>query len=131
MKIKTNSAIQTAFCLLFSILLCSVGYSQATAKALTKIYLQGAVGGASHSGFVSELSVQGVIKNNWVATLSYHKIEMEPKNLPKDFDPGVIIFLIPIPGETPSVDMSLISLTMGKYFKSGKNTWFTAEGGLS
>jgi len=132
MKIKTNSAIQTTFCLLLSILLCSVSYSQATGKALTKIYLQGAIGGASHSGFVSELSVQGVIKNNWVATLSYHNIDMEPKNTPDDFDPGMaIVLFIPIPGEKPSVDMNLISLTMGKYFKGGRNTWFTAEGGLS
>ena len=116
MKIKTDSLIQTAFCLLFSILLCSLSYSQATGNALTKIYLQGAVGGASSSGFVSELSVQGVIKNNWVATLSYHNLDMEPKNTPDDFDPGMaIVFFIPIPGETPNVDMNLISLTMGKY----------------
>src|SRR5215213_6789673 len=101
MKIKTDNAI-TTLCLLFSILLSSVSYSQATGKELTKIYLQGAVGGASHSGFVSELSVQGVIKNNWVASLSYHNIDMEPKNLPDDFEPGMAIaFLIPIPGEKP------------------------------
>jgi hypothetical protein len=132
MKIKTNSVVQTTFCLIFSILLYSVGHSQAAGKELTKIYLQGAVGGASHSGFLSELSVQGVIKNNWVATLSYHNIDMEPKNLPKDYDPGeVIIILIPIPGETPSVDMRVISLTMGKFFKGGRNTWFTTEAGLS
>ena len=132
MKIKTDSSIRTAFCLLLSIFLSSVVYSQSKDKALSKIYLQGAVGGASHSGFVSELSVQGVIKNNWVATLSYHNIDMEPKNTPDDFDPGMaIVLLIPIPGEKPNVDMNLISLTVGKYFKGGRNTWFTAEGGLS
>ena len=132
MKIKTNSATQSMLCLLLSLLLCSVSYSQATGKALTKIYLQGAIGGASHSGFVSELSAQGVIKNNWVATLSYHNLDMEPKNTPDNFDPGMaIVFFIPIPGETPNVDMNLISLTIGKYFKGGRNTWFTTEAGLS
>ena len=132
MKIKTNNAIHTTFCLLLSLLLCSLSYSQATGKALTKIYLQSGVGGASHSGFVSEVSVQGVIKNNWVATLSYHNIDMEPKNLPSNFDAGMSMFFsIPIPGEKPNVDMHLISLTMGKYFKSGRNTWFTTEAGLS
>ena len=132
MKIKTNSSSQITFCLLLSILLCSIGYSQPKSKALNKIYLQAAAGGASRSGFVSELGVQSVFKNKWVATISYHNIDMEPKNLPKDFDPGYLIVLfIPIPGETPSVDMNLISLTMGRYFKGGRNTWFTTEAGLS
>jgi hypothetical protein len=132
MKIKTNRLIQTTFCLFVSILLCYIGNAQLKDKALNKIYLQSGTGGASNSGFVSELGIQSVFKNKWIATLSYHNIDMEPKNLPKDYDPGeVVIILIPIPGETPGVDMRVISLTMGKFFKGRRNTWFTTEAGLS
>src|SRR5687768_18546398 len=122
MKIKTDSSSQATLCFLFSILLCAVGYSQPKSKALNKIYLQAAAGGASRSGFVGELAIQTVFRNKWVATISYHNIDMEPKNLPEDFDPGnIIIFLIPIPGETPSVDMNLVALRWADILKEERS----------
>lgn len=128
---KTKNLIQTSL-IIFTCLLSSLVYAQAKPALLNKIYFQGAAGGNSHKGIASEIGIQAVLKNNWIATLSYNSIDMRPKNLPGDFDPGATILLfIPIEGETPSVDMKLFGLTIGKYYKGGRNTWYTTEAGLS
>jgi hypothetical protein len=110
----------------------SSAFSQSNTTALSKLYLQTEIGAASRKGDAGEIGLRGVIKNNWVAGVSYHSINMDPKNKPEDYDPGyAIIFFIPIDGTTPSVDMKLVSFTLGKYHKAGRDTWFTTEAGLS
>ena len=47
------------------------------------------------------------------------------------YEPGVIYFPIPFPDEFPHNDLTIYSLTLGKYFETGRKTWFTMEGGLS
>jgi hypothetical protein len=132
MIIKTKNLIQETSLLIFTCVLCTVVYGQAKPTVLSKIYFQGAVGASSRNGMASEIGIQAVLKNNWITTVSYNGIDMRPKNLPGDFDPGAtIILFIPIEGKTPSVDMKLLSLTVGKYYKGGRNTWYTTEAGLS
>ena len=87
---------------------------------------------ASYNGSFGEIGIQALLKHNWVATFSFHGFDMDPKNLPSDYDPGYGYFLfLPLAGDKPNVDLKLYSLTTGKYFKTGRNTWFTTEAGLS
>ena len=112
--------------------IATISFCQKKETPIQKIYLQSGTGLSSHNGIPVEFGIQAVIKNNWTATLSYTNINMDPKNLPKDYDPGGTFFLfIPIAGETPSVDLKLISFTVGKYFPTGGKTWVTTEAGLS
>ncbi|TMI84265.1 MAG: hypothetical protein E6H10_06195 [Bacteroidetes bacterium] len=103
-----------------------------TAMQLTKIYLEGGIGPGTFKGFNSEVGLKAIFKNKWSMTLSLNGIqEMTPKNEPSDYKPetGYVLF-IPYTGEE-TVDMSIVSLTAGRYFSVGKNIWATAEGGLS
>lgn len=119
--------------LIFGILLCASGLNlmAQTAKPLSKIYLQAGAGGGTHNSSDFDLGLKAVLNNKWSMTLSYKGLEMRPKNLPSDYQPetGYVLF-IPYTYEATS-DMSLVSLTAGKYFKLGTNFWATTEGGLS
>jgi hypothetical protein len=132
MTIKIKTFIQATLLLIFIFVCSSIAFSQSKNTSPGKIYLQGAVGAASNKGFFSDLGVQAILKNKWVTTLSYHSIDMEPKNLPGDYNPGyTMIIFIPIPNKTPSSDLKVLSFTAGKYYKTGRKTWFTTEAGLS
>ena len=101
-------------------------------KHQKKIYLQAGLGATGHNGVFTDIGVQAVLKNNWTTSLSYNSIDMDPKNIPSDYDPGyTIVLFIPIENKTPSIDMKVLSFMVGKYYKGGRNTWFTTEGGLS
>jgi hypothetical protein len=114
-------------------------FSQSTAqtgKIITKCYGQLSAGGGSFNNFYSDLSLETVFKNKWSVSLMYQDLEMEPNNVPGDYIPatgeGLFLF-IPYSYTTPvdNVNMHLISVTGGRYFKLGRNTWATTEGGLS
>jgi hypothetical protein len=100
-------------------------------KSINKFYLQGSAGGGIHESASYDLGIQSIIKNKWSATLSYQELSMTPKNLPADYqaETGYVLF-IPYT-YTPDTKMSLLSLTAGRYFKLGRNTWATTEAGLS
>ena len=105
--------------------------AQTNKNSLTKFYLQGAAGASSKSGSFTELSLQGVVRNKWSFTLSYHDLTMQPKNQPSDYQPETgVVFLIPYTNNI-KVNMKLFSFTAGKYFSLGRNTWLTTEAGLS
>ncbi len=105
--------------------------AQTNENPLTKFYLQGAGGASSRSGSYSELSLQGVVHNKWSFTLSYHDLIMKPKNLPSDYQPETgVVFFIPYT-DNVEVNMKLFSVTAGKYFPLGRNSWFTTEAGFS
>jgi hypothetical protein len=128
---KTKSLIQATL-LTFTFLSSIMVRAQVKPALLNKIYFQAAAGASSRNGIAREIGIQAVLKNNWTTTLSYNSIDMRPKNLPGDFDPGAtIILFIPIEEETPSVDMKLFTLAIGKYYKGGRNTWITTEAGIS
>ena len=100
-------------------------------KTMSKFYFQGGVGGGTHESATYDLSIQAIIKNKWSATLSYQGLSMTPKNQPADYqaETGYVLF-IPYSYEVEA-EMSLLSLTAGRYFKMGRNTWATTEAGLS
>jgi hypothetical protein len=132
MQIKTKSFIQAVSLLILCFVFCPAAFSQSNNTPLSKIYFQAGAGATSKKGIFSDLGVQAVLKNNWITTVSYQSVDMEPKNIPADYDPGTtIILFIPIEQETPSANMKILSFTLGKYIKGGKNTWFTTEAGLS
>ena len=75
------------------------------------------------------MGLQAVIKNKWVATFSYQNIEVEPKNLPKDYKQG---FTFPFFYDVfPATNLDVFSVTGGRFFEMGRTTWFTLEGGVS
>jgi hypothetical protein len=117
-----------------------ISFMPATAqqeKTITKFYLQGALGGGSFNSLSSDVSLQTILKNKWSASLSYQTLEeMKPNNIPKDYIPGTghgEFLFIPYSytGTVDNVNMKLVSLTGGRYFKLGRNTWATTEAGLS
>lgn len=119
--------------LIFGILLCASALSLTaqTTKPISKFYLQSGAGGGTYNSNDFDLGLKAVLHNKWSMTLSYKALEMRPKNLPSDYKPETgYIFFIPYTYEV-TTDMSLVSLTAGKYFKLGKNFWATTEGGLS
>jgi hypothetical protein len=119
-------------CFIFFLLNCFIAATaQSNKNPVTKIYLQGTAGSSSRSGDYGELSLQGVVKNKWSFTLSYHDLKMKPKNLPSDYqaETGVVLF-IPYT-DNVKVNMKLFSITAGKYFKLGRNSWLTTEAGFS
>lgn len=99
---------------------------------IPKFYVDGGIGGASHNGVFATLGGTAVLKNNWLASISYYNLDMNPKNLPSDYQQGqTIIIIFPFPDEMPSVKMSVVNFTGGKLFPLGRKTWITAEAGLS
>jgi len=119
---------------LFSAMLIVINLSsfgQTKETTINKIYLQLGTGACSYKGFSGEVGIQAVFKNNWIGSFSYNSLTMDPKNIPSDYRPGyTILLLIPIENST-TIAMDVYSLTTGKYFKTGRNTWFSTEAGLS
>ena len=120
------------YCFLFFLFNCFfTANAQTNKNPLTKFYLQGAAGASTRSGGNTELSLQGVVHKKWSFTLSYHYLNMQPKNLPADYqaETGVVLF-IPYT-DNVEVNMKLFSVTAGKYFPLGRNSWVTTEAGIS
>jgi hypothetical protein len=100
-------------------------------KPVSRIYLEGGAGGGTFNSINADLGLKMIFKNKWSMNLSYKTMEMDPKNLPSDYQPETgYILLIPYTYTVQS-QMDIISLTAGKHFVLGRNTWSTVEGGLS
>ncbi len=111
---------------------CFDANSQKKDSTLRKMYFQSAAGISSNNGAPYEFGVQAILKNNWVASVSYHGIQMDPKNLPSDYAQATVgIFPIFFPVDYPYTEMKIFSVTGGKCFEVGRKVWFTVEGGLS
>jgi hypothetical protein len=112
-------------------LMLAIGFAGASFSqketAIKKIYLQLSAGPGTYNGIVQGVDVQAVLKHNWTTTFSYTYLEMNPKNLPSDYD-GSFLWIF---NYTPDVQMNLYSLTAGKCFQAGRKIWFTTEAGLS
>ena len=119
--------------LLIFLFVCNLkSKGQVTEKPLTKLYLEFAAGPTTDNGTFGGLGLQGILKNNWVATVSYQHLDINPKNLPSDYEQGyTLILILPLPDEMPNENMNIISFTGGKRFGSGRKTWFTTEAGIS
>ena len=101
-------------------------------SATKKFYLQAGTGISTAGGVSFDFGIQTVLKNNWTVSASYKRVEMKAKNLPGNYERGyAFLIFFPVYDEWPLNKMNTINFTLGKYFETGKKTWFTAEGGLS
>jgi hypothetical protein len=119
---------------LFSAMLIVINLSafgQTKETTINKMYLQLGTGASSYKGISGEVAIQAVFKNNWISSFSYNSLTMDPKNVPSDYRPGYTTVLFISYDNSPTVTMDVYSLTTGKYFKTGRNTWFSTEAGLS
>ena len=111
---------------------CQQKSVEAKQKSIKKFYLQLGTAATGSNGTTIDIGVQAIIKNKWTAAISYQLIQIDPKNLPGNYERGVTYLLFfPVYDDMPSNDMGVFSLTLGKYFKAGRKTWFTTEAGLS
>jgi hypothetical protein len=108
-----------------------ISFGQTKEKAVNKIYMQLGLGGCGYKGFSGDIGVQAAFRNNWIASFSSQTLEMDAKNKPADYRPGITTVFFLSVEDNPTIAMNLYSLTAGKYFKTGRNTWFSTEGGLS
>ncbi|MEO5946315.1 MAG: hypothetical protein ABIP79_05825 [Chitinophagaceae bacterium] len=101
------------------------------AKAISKMYLQMGAGVGTFSSIEGGVAATAIIKNKTSISLSYHHLDMTPKNQPSDYqaETGYVLF-IPYTYQATSI-MDIVSVTAGKYYRIGKNIWGTSEGGLS
>ena len=107
---------------------CQQASNEVKQSAIKKFYLQGGAGMTSSRGASIDFGLQAILKSNWTVGISYKLIEIEPKNLPNDYEPAFyFLFTDPL----PTNDMKVFNLTVGKYFETGRKTWFTTEAGLS
>jgi hypothetical protein len=95
---------------------------------ITKFYVDGGAGPASHSGGFVTLGGTAVLQHNWLVSISYYNVDMYPKNLPSNYEPGYVLFF---EDAMPSVKMTVVNFTGGRLFPLGRKTWITAEAGLS
>ena len=101
-------------------------------SSIKKFYLQAGAGPTSSNGASLDFGLQAILKSNWTVGISYKHLEMDPKNLPANYEPDVtFLIFIPVYDDMPSDDLGVFSLTAGKYFETGRKTWFSAEAGLS
>lgn len=128
-KTLKKISFQLIFTFILSAFIFPVFAQQST--AISKTYLQLGAGGGTFSSTEEGLTLTGIIKNKMSISLSYHHLEMTPKNEPSDYkaETGYILF-IPYTHKATST-MNIVSLTAGKYYKIGKNIWGTTEGGIS
>jgi hypothetical protein len=106
----------------------TIVFAQNDEQTLRKFYGEIGSGPSTDNGAFFEVGVTALFKKNWTASLSYQNFEMNPKNLPSDYERG---YLLVFPDVMPAVNMSSINLTMGKYFSLGRKTWITTEAGLA
>lgn len=121
--------LQTVFCL--AIFICAAFTIVKAQNPPSKLYLQGGAGGGSYQSSNFDIGLKAVFNKKWSMTLAYKGLEMTPKNQPSDYEPetGYVLFL-PFTYEV-TTDMSIVSVTGGRYFSTGRNTWVTTEAGLS
>jgi hypothetical protein len=108
-------------------------FAQTKETPFKKFYMDLGTGLASHNGVLApDFAATAVLKNNWMASLSYSSLDMDPKNLPSDYEAGfTVLIFFPIPDEMPSVKMHLFNFNAGKFFPLGRRTWITTQAGLS
>ncbi len=115
-----------------TIIFCQQTNDEIKTSSTKKFYLQAGAGVATAGGVSYDFGIQAVLKSDWTVSASYKRVEMKAKNLPNDYERGVVyLLLFPIYDEWPLNKMNVFNFTLGKYIETGKKTWITAEGGLS
>lgn len=124
-----RSSLTYAAPFILCLLIISLGtHAQTKETSLRKLYAYGGAGAATRQGYSASTGVQAVWKGDWTTTLSYHHVSMNPKNLPDDYEPGHIFL---IPDGYPESIVGMYSLSVGKYFTTGRKSWLITEVGVS
>ena len=119
------------FLLIASVVTISL-FAQSDASTFKKFYADGGGGISSYQGGFGTFGVTAVLKNDWMASISSYSFDINPKNLPSNYETGYTLLLIfPIPDAMPSQKLKLFNVSAGKLFQSGRKTWFSTEAGLS
>lgn len=120
----------SSFLFLWVLSLTTLG--QTKKVSLQNWYLEAGGGATNHSGALGAVGLRTILSNNWTFGLAYDNSSMDPKNLPADYRPGVILLLLlPISEGNPSVDLNTFSVTAGRHFPAGPRVWLTTDAGLS
>ena len=107
-------------------------FAQTNPAGLKKFYIDCGTGPVTHNGSLASIGARAVLKNNWTASVSFYSFNMDPKNLPSNYQQGYTLLLIfPVMDPMPSVKMNAINFTGGRFFQLGRKTWVTTEAGLS
>lgn len=114
--------------LAITFLLSQIIWAQPNDKLVEKFYFSAATGGSSDNGVTAGITATVIFKNNWTVGVGYQYMEVSPKNIPADYEPGYVFF-IPIP--MPVIKMNTVNVTAGKLLPVSTKTWFTTEGGVS
>jgi len=128
-----KKTITSILLLLFATtIFCQQTNDEIKTSSTKKFYLQAGAGVATSGGASYDFGIQAVLKSDWTVSASYKRVEMKAKNLPSDYERGVVyLIFFPIYDDWPLNKMNVFNFTLGKYIETGKKTWFTAEGGLS
>jgi hypothetical protein len=78
-------------------------FSQREDRLIRKLYVQLAGGSTNHDGSSREVGLQAILKKNWMVTASRHDMEIEPKNVPADYQPGFLLPFVIV--ESPLMQM--------------------------
>ena len=114
------------------VLTATVLEAQTKKNSLTKFYLETGGGPTSHKGIFAAFGVNAILNNKWIVSAAHYNLNMNPKNLPSDYQRGLTILLVlPFPDEMPSVKMNMINITAGRFFQTGRKSWWITEAGLS
>lgn len=101
--------------------------------ALLKYYLDAGLGITNRHGVMANLGVNGVFKNNWTGSVSFHFAAPRDKNMPSDFKPGLDVIAAVLTGaatkDYPENKLNIFSLTGGKLIPFNEKLWITLEGG--
>ena len=133
---RTKKNLLISLPLLIVFLISSITSTAQNEKTITKFYLQAAAGGGTFNNNYSDLNLQAIVKNKWSLSLSYQTLDMKPNNIPSDYKPATgegffLFFPYSYTSKVDNISMNLVSLTGGRYFKLGRNTWATTEAGVS
>jgi hypothetical protein len=114
--------------LMLLIAACQTAFAQSPDPYAKKLYGELGIGAASYDAFAVSLGGRTILPSRWTFALSYHYAELDPKNLPADYQPANFIF---VSEGNPNVAMRMFGVTAGRYFPAGRKFWFTAEAGPS
>ena len=122
MKHVTISALLLAF--------ATTLFAQVQETSIKKFYMDLGTGPVSRNGLLGEIGATAVLNNNWMFSISYSYLDVNPKNLPSDYEQGFNI-LPPIKDPMPSANLKMFNFIGGKFFPLGRKTWVTTLAGLS
>ena len=126
---KRAGALLTLLLVLWSL---SGALAQSAPSSLKRVTGHIGFGGSSKQGYLGTYGLQAITHKALTFSLSYHDINLNPKSLPKDYDPGYEVWiLIPVPNGYPEAKLSLLSATVGKSFAASRTISFSTQAGLS